>query len=212
VLVIACAMALPLLFAERGSVDAAPRIMVSFLVLVLVVTVTVVVWLRERVDAGYAELRALAARDPLTDVGNYRLLHERLEYELLRHSRERRELAVLLIDLDRFKQVNERLGYAAGDDVLRRVAGTLRDAVRRQDTVARQGGDEFAILVPSTDREGAAMLAARISDRLGRVQFAGDTVSATIGLAVYPRDGVTTQALLARADGQLLGGKLRSRV
>jgi predicted signal transduction protein with EAL and GGDEF domain len=55
------------------------------------------------------------------------------------------------------------------------------------------------------------MLAARISDRLGRVQFAGDTVSATIGLAVYPRDGVTTQALLARADGQLLGGKLRSR-
>jgi diguanylate cyclase (GGDEF)-like protein len=209
VLVIAVAMCLPLLFAERGAVDAAPRIMVSFLV--LTVTVTVVVWLRERIDSGYAELRALAARDPLTDVGNYRLLHQRLEYELLRHARERRELAILLIDLDDFKQVNERLGHAAGDDVLRRVAGTLRDAVRRQDTVARQGGDEFAILAPSTDREGAAMLAARISDRLARVQFAGDTVSATIGLAVYPRDGVTTQALLARADGQLLGAKLRSR-
>jgi diguanylate cyclase (GGDEF)-like protein len=209
VLVIAVAMSLPLLFAERGEVDAASRIMVSFLV--LIVTVSVVVWLRERVDAGYAELRILAARDPLTEVGNYRLLHERLEYELLRHGRERRELSVLLIDLDRFKQVNERLGHAAGDDVLRRVAGTLRDSVRRQDTVARQGGDEFAILAPGTDREGAQMLATRIRDRLGRVKFAGHSVSATIGVAVYPRDGVSTQALLARADGQLLSNKLRTR-
>ena len=209
VLVIAVAMSLPLLFAERGEVDAASRIMVSFLV--LVVTVSVVVWLRERVDAGYAELRILAARDPLTDVGNYRMLHERLEYELLRHGRERRELSVLLIDLDRFKQVNERLGHAAGDDVLRRVAGTLRDSVRRQDTVARQGGDEFAILAPGTDREGAQMLATRIRDRLGRVKFAGYSVSATIGVSVYPRDGVSTQALLARADGQLLSDKLRTR-
>ena len=98
-------------------------------------------------------MRELAGRDPLTDVGNYRLLHERLHYELHRHQRVNGQLAVLLIDLDRFKQVNERLGHAAGDDVLRRVALTLRGAVRQQDTVARQGGDEFAVLAPDTDAD-----------------------------------------------------------
>jgi diguanylate cyclase (GGDEF)-like protein len=202
---IVVAMALPpLLLADQPS-DAMPRTLVA--ILVLVVTSAVVVYLRERVEGSASELRELAARDPLTDVGNYRLLHERLGYELTRHQRERRQLAVLLIDLDHFKQVNERLGHAAGDDVLRRVGATLRDAVRQQDTVARQGGDEFAVLAPGTDDEGAAMLAARVRDRLNLVQFAGDTVGATIGFAVYPSDGLTPQALLAHADGKLLAGK-----
>lgn len=95
-------------------------------------------------------------------------------------------LAVLLIDLDRFKQVNERLGHAAGDDVLRQVARTLRDTVRNQDTAARQGGDEFAVLAPDTDADGAAMLAERLRQRLRRLQFAGEPIDATIGWAVYP--------------------------
>ena len=149
----------------------------------------VIAYLRELLEGSAAELRELASRDPLTDVGNYRLLHERLDYELVRHQRDGAQLAVLLIDLDRFKQVNERRGHAAGDDVLRRVAATLCEAVRQQDTVARQGGDEFAVLAPDTDAEGAAMLAARIRDRLSRIQFAGDTIGATIGFAVYPADG-----------------------
>src|SRR5207245_5464160 len=126
---------------------------------------------------------------PLTGVGNYRLLHDRLEYELLRHRRGRRPLAVLLIDLDRFKHVNERLGHAAGDDVLRRVASALGGAVRLQDTIARQGGDEFAVLAPETDREAAAMLATRIRDRVASVHFAGKSIGATVGISVYPDDG-----------------------
>jgi diguanylate cyclase (GGDEF)-like protein len=178
---------------------------------VLVLTACVIAYLRERMEQSAAELRELAARDPLTDVGNYRLLHERLDYELIRHEREQRPLAVLLIDLDRFKQVNERLGHAAGDDVLRRVAVTLREALRAQDTVARQGGDEFAVLAPGTDAEGAAMLAGRLRERLGRVQFAGDCVSATVGWAVFPEEGTTPHALLARADEALLEGKLIPR-
>jgi diguanylate cyclase (GGDEF)-like protein len=199
------AMALPpLLLADQPS-DAGPRTVVA--ILVLVVTSGVIVYLRERVEGSASELRELAARDPLTEVGNYRLLHQRLEYELTRHQRERRQLSVLLIDLDRFKQVNERLGHAAGDDVLRRVGSTLRDAVRLQDTVARQGGDEFAVLAPGTDDEGAEMLATRLRDRLSRVQFAGDTVGATIGWAIYPSDGLTSQALLAHADARLLAAK-----
>ncbi len=117
-------------------------------------------------------------------------------------------MALLLIDLDRFKLVNERRGHAAGDDVLRRVGITLHEAVRSQDTVARQGGDEFAVLAPETDAEGAEMLAARIRDRLSRVQFAGDTIGATVGWSVYPADGRTAAELLERADEQLMTGKL----
>ncbi|HEY2006636.1 MAG TPA: GGDEF domain-containing protein, partial [Solirubrobacteraceae bacterium] len=159
-------------------------------------------------EGSAAELRELASCDPLTEVGNYRLLHERLEAEIARHDRDQAPLAVLLIDLDRFKQVNERRGHAAGDDVLRRVARTLRETVRPQDTVARQGGDEFAVLAPDTDAEGAAMLAARIRDRLGRVQFAGDSIGATVGGAVFPGQGRTPDELLAHADEELMANKL----
>ena len=123
-------------------------------VLVLVAISAVIAYLRELLEGSAAELRELAASDPLTDVGNYRLLHERLDYELVRHQREHADLAVLLIDLDRFKQVNERRGHAAGDDVLRRVAATLARSRAQQDTVARQGGDEFAVLAPETDARG----------------------------------------------------------
>ncbi len=154
---IAAAMTIPALRADSTSGREALTLISIF---VLVATCAVIAYLRELLEGCAAELRELADRDPLTDVGNYRLLHERLGYELIRHGRDEAQLAVLLIDLDRFKQVNERRGHAAGDDVLRRVALTLREAVRAQDTVARQGGDEFAVLAPSTDAEGAAMLAA----------------------------------------------------
>ena len=175
--------------------------------LVDIALIALVVYLRERLEGSAAEMRALAERDPLTDVGNYRVLHERLHAELDRHRRDHRTLSVLLIDLDHFKQVNERLGHAAGDDVLRRVARTLSDTVRAQDTVARQGGDEFAVLSPDTDAEGAAMLAGRLRQRLRRLQFAGEAVDATIGWAVFPADGHSPQTLLAHADSRLLGAK-----
>ena len=207
VALIAAAMTIPLASASGSPISALPRTIVT--ILVLVVMSGVIAYLRELLEGSAAELRELAGRDPLTEVGNYRLLHERLDYELLRHERDTKQLAVLLIDLDRFKQVNERRGHAAGDDVLRRVALTLRESVRAQDTVARQGGDEFAVLAPDTDAEGAAMLASRIRDRLGRVQFAGDSIGATIGWAIYPTDGDSPGELLTHADEDLMIGKLR---
>jgi len=201
----ALAMALPTLLVADQPPDAVSRMLIA--VMVTVAVAGVIVYLREQLEGSATRMRELAGRDPLTEVGNYRLLHERLHYELERHRQTGASFAVLLIDLDRFKQVNERLGHAAGDDVLRRVALTLRDAVRQNDTVARQGGDEFAVLAPGTDAEGANMLAARIRDRLRLVQFAGDNVDATIGCAVYPSDGATAQTLLAHADGRLLAAK-----
>jgi diguanylate cyclase (GGDEF)-like protein len=204
---IVVAMTVPLAFASGKPALAVPLTLVALIVLVSMSTV--IAYLRELLEGTAAELRELASRDPLTDVGNYRLLHERLDYELIRHKRDTGQLAVLLIDLDRFKQVNQRRGHAAGDDVLRRVALTLREAVRQQDTVARQGGDEFAVLAPNTDAEGAVMLASRIRDRLSRIQFAGETIGATIGFAVYPAEGLTANDLLARADEALMNGKLQ---
>ena len=202
---IVAAMLTPPLLLRGQPPTAVPGTLVA--VLVMAVTTVAIVYLRERLERSAAQLRELAASDPLTEVGNYRLLHERLSRELERHQREREPLAVLLIDLDRFKRVNERLGHAAGDDVLRRVASTLSDAVREQDTVARQGGDEFAVLAPSTDHDGAALLAGRLRQRLRRLQFAGEAIDATIGWAVYPVDGVCSAALLAHADAALLDSK-----
>jgi diguanylate cyclase (GGDEF)-like protein len=204
-LLIAGVMTIPALRADSTS----GRVSLTLIsICVLVTMCAVIAYLRELLEGSAAELQELAARDPLTDVGNYRLLHERLSAELIRHHRDEAELAVLLIDLDRFKQVNERRGHAAGDDVLRRVARTLRETVRSQDTVARQGGDEFAVLAPDTGAEGAVMLAARIRDRLSRVQFAGDNIGATVGCAVFPADGTTPGELLSHADEQLMAGKL----
>jgi diguanylate cyclase (GGDEF)-like protein len=203
--VIAAVMTVPLWRSDSTH----GRVSLTLISIIVLITIcTVIAYLREMLEGSAAELRELAACDPLTEVGNYRLLHERLDAEIARHDRDDAQLAVLLIDLDRFKQVNERRGHAAGDDVLRRVARTLRETVRPQDTVARQGGDEFAVLSPDTDAEGAAMLAARIRDRLSRVQFAGDSIGATVGCAVFPDHGRTPGELLTHADEELMANKL----
>ena len=166
-------MVIPLVLSGAPRAIALPATIVA--VLVMVAMTGAITYLREMLEGSVSDMRALATSDPLTGVGNYRLLHDRLAYEIVRHQRDHGNLAVLVLDLDRFKQVNERRGHAAGDDVLRRVGLTLRQSVRDGDTVVRQGGDEFAVLAPNTDATGATMLASRIRDRLGRVQFFGDS-------------------------------------
>src|SRR5215212_4119252 len=124
--------------------------------------------MRVRLERERDALRRSALRDPLTGVCNRRGLDERMRYEVARHSRERRRFAVIAIDLDGFKRVNDRFGHAAGDDLLRDVAEALGGAVREQDTVARLGGDEFCVLAPETGRGGAQHLARKIGDAIAR--------------------------------------------
>jgi diguanylate cyclase (GGDEF)-like protein len=133
-------------------------------------------------------------------VANLRTRDERLEYEMARHRRVGRELAILVLDLDRFKEVNDTLGHLAGDRLLRNVAAVLVDTVREGDTVSRPGGDEFCVIAPETDLVDARILGDRVKDALAALSAAGEPLSAAVGVAVFPHDGDTPEQVMDRAD------------
>ena len=155
-----------------------------------------------------AEDRAkrMAVRDELTGLANYRAFMGTLEAEIRRALRMRREFAVLLLDMDGLKQLNDRIGHLAGNRALFRVGECLRRCCRGTDTPARFGGDEFAIILPETVEGGARQLAERIGEYLTRDTEA-PPISVSIGLAVYPRDGATPEKLLGAADQELYRSK-----
>jgi diguanylate cyclase (GGDEF)-like protein len=161
----------------------------------LVTTTVAITRLREGVEERERTLGRMIRRDPLTRVGNYQLLSELLEYEITRHLRTGGTLALLVLDLDGFKELNDTLGHPAGDQRLRDVAATLRGAVRGQDTVCRQGGDEFAVVMPDTDFAAAEALVVRVHERLADVP-----ASASIGIATFPHDATAPDGLLEAAD------------
>ena len=145
------------------------------------------------------DLRQQAARDPLTGLANYRQLAEVLNSEIKRSSRTGREFALLLLDVDKLKEINDRLGHVAGSQALCRVADTLCIFSRETDTAARLGGDEFALVMPETGRDAAHHVAERIQDRLAR-DGREPAVTVSVGLSVYPDDGDRIDSLLAAAD------------
>ena len=149
------------------------------------------------------ELRRQALHDALTGLPNRLLFHDRARQALLDAPRARRPLALLLLDLDGFKEVNDTFGHHAGDLLLQQVAERLRGGLREGDTVARLGGDEFAVLLPGDDRAGATVAAGKIADTLAApVVVAGHTVRtrASIGIATYPDQGADVDMLLRWAD------------
>jgi len=169
-----------------------------------------IVLLVRRLRASHEALWALARRDELTGVGNYRALHERLAAEIARHHRHGREFALVLLDLDGFKQVNERHGHLEGDRLLAEVGGSLREEVRGEDSVFRQGGDEFAVIVPEVNAEEAGEVAKRLRGRVSRRGLGSDEtrpLSATTGFAMFPADGRTVDELLGVADADLFAAK-----
>ncbi len=160
---------------------------------------------RERREARENALVALAERDPLTGVANYRRLHDSL-VNVVASDPER--FALLTLDVDSFTAFNERVGQLEGDRVLREIGRALVENVRGQDIVARNGGDEFSVLAPETDKDGADVLAQRIERALERIEAIDrDAVRASIGIAIYPEDGLTAQELLANADSDLRRAK-----
>jgi diguanylate cyclase (GGDEF)-like protein len=152
-------------------------------------------------------LRDFALTDPLTGVANRRALLAAAEHEIARHRRAERPFAVVMVDLDGFKQVNDRFGHAAGDDLLRDVAAALSQAMRGQDTVARFGGDEFCVLAPDTDTDGTGPLCDRVSDAIRGVTAGMQHVRGSVGAAVFPDDGGEPADLIDVADVRLLAAK-----
>ncbi len=158
------------------------------------------------------QLRKAADIDQLTGVHNHRYLQERLKQECARSARSHTPIAVLMIDLDGFKGINDRYGHADGDRVLHAVAMGLKLAVRANDIVARYGGDEFVVLMPDTDEAQARQVAQRIVSGVRRVRHemtegAQESIAASAGLALYPRDGQTPQKLLQSADAAMYAVK-----
>ena len=167
--------------------------------------------LRARLERERDAMRHFALRDPLTGLANRRALDERLGYEIARHTRHGESFAVVALDLDGFKAVNDRFGHDAGDELLCEAAGALVGAVRAQDTVVRLGGDEFCVLAPQTDAPHAEHLVERVRVSLAGVTAGLTGLSASIGTAVFPADGTTPEGLLAAADQAALESKRRTR-
>jgi diguanylate cyclase (GGDEF)-like protein len=182
---------------------------VALAVLVPSATLAVFLAVRGRLVSEREALRISAATDPLTGAANRRSLLGRIDYEIARHRRSRRTFALLMLDLDGFKLLNDRFGHAAGDDLLCEVAAALQSVIRDQDTVARIGGDEFCVLAPETDASGARKLAGRVMTAVGRVTAGIESLGASPGLAVFPHDGASATALLEAADAQMIDVKRR---
>ena len=161
--------------------------------------------LTERKNAE-AEVQLLAVTDPLTGLGNYRRLVEALDAEVKRTGRTGRPFAILLLDLDQLKKINDRYGHLIGSQALCRLADVLRIFCRAIDTATRYGGDEFAVILPETTMAGARLVASRIRSRLATDSLQ-PPISTSIGVALYPQDGETMEALLRTADRELYAMK-----
>jgi len=148
--------------------------------------------------------------DVLTDLPNRTLLHDRLEQAVLAAARDYSECALLILDLDNFKEINDALGHAAGDALLRMIAPRLRNCIRDADTLARLGGDEFAIVLPSADALRAERVARKILETLAAtfdIEGTLTQINVSIGIAQYPQHGESSEDLLRRADVAMYNAK-----
>ncbi|MEJ2060840.1 MAG: EAL domain-containing protein [Gammaproteobacteria bacterium] len=159
-------------------------------------------------------IRHLAYYDPLTNLPNRTLVRDRVEQALVQAERDRHQIAMLFLDLDHFKNVNDSLGHAKGDQLLVSVAERLRTIVRRVDTVGRLGGDEFLIMLHDSNADIAAHIAQKILDVLATPVFIDGhelIITGSIGMALFPRDGHHFDELLQHADAAMYKVKELSR-
>ena len=162
-----------------------------------------------------ATIRELAYHDSLTGLPNRMLFNDRLTLELAHAHRNRQKFAVMMIDLDYFKDINDTLGHSVGDELLQAVGHRLTGLLRKNDTVARMGGDEFLLLLPEVARvEAAAKIAQKILKAV-REPFVVDgnklQITTSIGIATYPKDGKDGDSLMTHADNAMYRAKKEGR-
>ena len=165
---------------------------------------------RER-ELAMEQLRHLAQHDPLTGLPNRASMQQRLSLAIEFAKRNRKKLAVMLVDMDDFKHINDSRGHPVGDRALTVIAGRLRSSVRASDTVARYGGDEFVVLAGELDRaEDAAHIAEKIADMVSvplAVDGALENVGCSIGISLFPDDAQDSESLIERADRAMYAAK-----
>jgi diguanylate cyclase (GGDEF)-like protein len=159
-----------------------------------------------------ATLELQAQTDPLTGLWNHRAFHERLRNEVVRASTERGSVALVMLDLDDFKKVNDIYGHAVGDHVLAELADELRATVRQADDVCRTGGEEFAIILPGGDLEVAQALAERVAERVATAAFEpAGPMTLSIGIALGPEHAANPRELVACAELAMMTAKARGK-
>jgi diguanylate cyclase (GGDEF)-like protein/PAS domain S-box-containing protein len=168
-----------------------------------------------KVKESQDKLDHLAHHDPLTGLPNRLLFHDRLQHAMVRAARSNLQLAVLFIDLDRFKTVNDTLGHHVGDELLKQVAGGLSACLREDDTLARLGGDEFIVLLEDVEgARGARMVAEKLMAQFERpLQVAGHElyVTGSVGISLFPNDAIDLNVLIRNADVAMYQAKARGR-
>ena len=188
------------------------NVVVSHLVITfgtLVTAATLLTYLRGRVEKLLGRLTDAAKTDPLTGLPNRVAL---LDREIERAKPERRPVSLVVLDLDRFKRVNEQLGLSAGDRALRGISTLLEENSRRMDFVSGSGGEEFAIVLPETNQHQAFLFAEEILEKIRKMTVGADlNVSASAGVAVFPEHGGDLETLTAAADRALHAAKALGR-
>src|ERR1700674_3464954 len=161
------------------------------------------------------EMSHLAQHDALTDLPNRVLFNDRLTQAIALAERQGKQLAVMFVDLDHFKRVNDSLGHDVGDKLLQSVAGRLKACVRRSDTVSRLGGDEFVVLLSQVEHADDAAISARKTLRALTAPHTIDNksldINVSIGVSTYPSDGQDAESLINRADNAMYEAKQRGR-
>ena len=157
--------------------------------------------------------RVLSSIDGLTELYNYRYLHQYLKMELEREKRYKRQLSLVMIDIDNFKSYNDQFGHLVGDLVLKKIAAIFRNATRGCDVLCRYGGEEFAIILPETSKEEAVIVCERIRKSVEAAEMVDELgkpvgkVTVTLGLASFPADADNKDDLIDNADRALYQGK-----
>jgi diguanylate cyclase (GGDEF)-like protein/PAS domain S-box-containing protein len=168
-----------------------------------------------KVKESQEQLDHMAHHDPLTTLPNRLLFHDRLYHALQRAGREAQQLAILFIDLDRFKNVNDTLGHHIGDELLKQVAKAFTSRLREGDTLARLGGDEFIVLLEGIDGSyGAAHVAEKLVGMFEQPFIVSDYelfVTASVGISLYPNDATDLNMLIRNADVAMYQAKARGR-
>jgi diguanylate cyclase (GGDEF)-like protein len=165
----------------------------------------------------YDEVIQLSYTDGMTELHNFRYFEMRLKEEILRHTRNKQGVSLIILDVDHFKNYNDTLGHQAGDVVLKQLANILKHTVRENDIVARYGGEEFAVILPSVGRDGVIILAERIRAHVADAVFPDEDVqplkkiSVSVGTASLPIDAETSTDLIYKADTALYAAKHSGR-